>query len=73
MVGLKQDIGNARKTFGRAADYYQGLGDYSTASKYQDWLDTAKDFLTKEGIKAVAKGAGGTIAGYGLWKWITRK
>ena len=66
MVGLKQDIGNATETVGRATDYYQGLGDNST-------LDTAKDFLTKEGIKAVAKGAGGTIAGYGLWKWITRK
>jgi hypothetical protein len=76
VVGLKQDIGNAAATVGKAADYYQGLGDYATAAKYQGWLDSAKDFLTKEGGKAIAKGVGagaGGAAAYGLWKWITGK
>ena len=76
VVGLKQDIGNAADTVGRAQDYYKGLGDYATASKYQDMLDSAKDFMVKQGVPAVAKGlgvgAGGTAA-YGLWKWLTGK
>jgi len=74
VVGLKQDIGNAAETVGRAQDYYKGLQDYTTASKYQDFLDSAKDFMVKQGIPAIAKGAGVTAGGgaaYGLWKLLT--
>ena len=73
VVGLKQDIGNAADTVGRASDYYQGLGDYATASKYQDMLNDAKDFMSKQVIQGIAKGVGagaGGTAAYGLWKWL---
>lgn len=76
VVGLKQDIGDAADTVGRAQDYYQGIGDYAQASKYQDWLDDAKDFVAKQAIPAAAKGVGAAGAGgaaYGLWKYLTGK
>lgn len=76
LAGLKTDIGNAAGQVGHAADYYQGLGDYARASKYQGWYDAAKDFAAKEGVKAAVKGAGvgiGGTAAYKLWQWFTEK
>ena len=61
VVGLKQDLGTAADTVGRAADYYQGMGDYAKASKYQQFLDDASDFAKKAAITGGlgAIGAGG--------------
>lgn len=71
VVGLKQDLGNAADTVGRAADYYQGMQDYATGAKYQKWYDTAKDFLTNQVVQGIGKGVGigaGTGVGYQLYK-----
>jgi len=56
--GLKTDLGNAADQVGRAADYFKGLGDYASASKYQGWYDAVKDSLAKEGVEYAVKGAG---------------
>lgn len=60
VVGLKQDIGNAADTVGRAADYSKGMKDYATGAKLQGYYDTMKDWAVKAGI-----GAGLTVAGAG--------
>lgn len=72
VVGLKQDIGSAADTVGRAADYYQGLGDYARAAKLQDWYNYAKDTVPGPLIKGVA-GAAGAGGVYSVWKWLTGK
>jgi hypothetical protein len=59
VVGLKQDIGNAADQVGRAAEYYQGLGDYAKGAKLQGWYDTAKDWGTKTAI-------GGALGALGM-------
>jgi hypothetical protein len=58
VAGLKQDIGNAADEVGRAAEYYQGLGDYAKGKRLEGWYNFAKNALAKEGIKGVAKGLG---------------
>jgi hypothetical protein len=72
VAGLKQDIGDAADTVGRAADYYKGLKDYKTASNLQSWYDYAKDTLPGPLVKGAA-GAAGAGGVYGLWKWLTGK
>ena len=74
--GLKTDLGNAADQVGRAADYYKGMGDYASASKYQGWYDTVKDSLAGPLVKGAAYGIGGAAAGgtaYKLWQWLTGK
>ena len=76
VVGLKSDIGDAAETVGRGADYYQGLGDYARAAKYQDWYDSAKDALAGPVVKGAAYGIGGAAAGgvaYKVWQFLTGK
>lgn len=74
VVGLKEDLGNAADTVGKAADYYQGMGDFATASKYQGWLDSAKKWALDQAIPKVAgvlgAGAAGTAA-YALYKKLS--
>ena len=74
--GLKTDLGNAADQVGRAADYFKGLGDYASASKYQGWYDAVKDSLAKEGVEYAVKGAGGVVeagTAFKLWQWLTTK
>ena len=71
VVGLKQDIGNAADQVGQAANYYQGLGNYALGKRLEGWYNFAKDALAREGVKAVAKGAGvglGGAIGYGIYR-----
>lgn len=71
VTGLKQDIGAAADTVGRAGDYFKGMGDYATAAKHQGWYDMTKDAVAKEGIGGLAKGigmAGAGALGYALYK-----
>ena len=71
VVGLKQDIGNSAEQVGRSVDYYKGLGDYATAMRLQSWYNFAKDMLTKETVKGLAKGVGvgaGGAIGYQIYK-----
>lgn len=58
VVGLKQDIGDAADTVGRAADYYKGMGDYAKAARWGDFLDSAKDFVANK-VVPTALGGGG--------------
>jgi hypothetical protein len=58
VTGLKQDIGDAADQVGRAADYYQGMQDYSTAAKHQEFYDTAKEWAKKVAINSALTGAG---------------
>jgi hypothetical protein len=67
VVGLKQDIGDAADTVGRAADYFQGMGDYAKGAKLQQWVDSAKNYATKTAI-----GAAGASGLYGLYKELTK-
>jgi hypothetical protein len=70
VAGLKQDIGNAADTVGKAADYYQGMGDFAAAAKHQEWFDAAKNWLIENAAKTALKGAG-LGAGYGLYKRLS--
>lgn len=75
VVGLKQDLGDAAAQVGKAADYYQGLGDYATAAKHQEWIDQAKSFLANETAKGIFKGIGagaGGALGYGIYRELNK-
>lgn len=50
--GLKQDIGDAAGQVGRAADYYQAMGDYAKAARISDWLEKATPYLKALGLGA---------------------
>jgi hypothetical protein len=64
VVGLKQDIGDAADTVGKAADYYQGMGEYAKASRLQDWYDLAKKYAINTGLGAVGAGGVATLLHY---------
>lgn len=58
VVGLKQDIGDAADTVGRASDYYQGMGDYAQASRLGEWYDAAKKYALPAALGAAGLAGG---------------
>lgn len=62
VVGLKEDLGNAADTVGKAADYYQGLGDYAKGAKLQNWYDLAQKYAIRGGLAAAGAAGVGTAA-----------
>jgi len=62
VVGLKQDIGDAADTVGRAADYYNGMKDYARGAKLQEWYDLAKKYAIRGAITGAGAVGAGTAA-----------
>lgn len=72
--GLKTDIGNAAGVVGRAADYYQGMGDFATAAKHAEWVQNARNWALKTGVPKILEGFGtGALgaAGWQLYRHLT--
>lgn len=71
VVGLKQDVGNAAEVVGKGEDYYSAMNEYRKYAKLGNLKQTAKDLLTKETVKGVAKGLGVGAGGAVAYKFLS--